>query len=135
MGKINFDTEDYTDLKENLVQVEQRYYLKKCWHYNAANMFGIPKEIELELDLKPKDNAYFCTTSVGTMLTFKTPPTGVPKSHIIKRKINIAGSSNTLFLRIPPKFKPFKVTQVRLINSKGYKPNEWLIQMFFTDST
>lgn len=133
MANINFDVEEFPDIANKLVPVSHQHYVKKCWKYKSATMFGIPKEIVYELQLTPGDSVYFYDTPAGTFISFKhAPHEYVPKHKMIQRKINIAGEHNLLFIRIPPKYRRFPIHQVRLTQPQYHLKYEWRVQFITT---
>jgi hypothetical protein len=133
---IRFDTEEISDISEQLIEVKNDFYTKKTCNSCGSLRFPIPTPLKVELDLKAGDICYFCQYSEGFYLSFKHRPETATKAQVRSRKLASAGMYNTLYLAIPPMIKNLyreTITNVKLIRTKGFQPYEWQIQFLSTE--
>lgn len=133
---IRFDTDDIEDISDQLIEIKHDFYTKRTTSSCGSLRFPIPTPIKLELDLKAGDSCFFCQYSEGYYISFKHKPVAATKAQVRSRKLAAAGSSNTLYLAIPPMVKKQYrelITNVKLIRTKGFQPYEWQIQFLSTE--
>ena len=133
---IRFDTDDIEDISDQLIEVNNNFYTKRTSSVCGSLRFPIPTPIKLDLNLKAGDPCFFCQYSEGFYISFKHKPEAATKAQIRSRKLAAAGSSNTLYLAIPPMIKnqyQETITNIKLIHTKGFQPYEWQIQFLFTE--
>lgn len=147
LTSIKFDfapADEEKELIQELVELNKRVYTRKLlFKAGASPALPIPREIELELNLKPSDWVYFVIFSEGVYISFKEKPEGHSK-HLIKgRKLSYAGANKTLFVRLPKliletQTQPITkdcLNLIQLINTKGFKLNEWQVKFHSTECT
>ena len=133
---IRFDTDDIDDISDQIIEVKNNFYTKRTRNMCGSLRFPIPTPIRIELNLKAGDTCFFCQYSEGFYISFKIKPEAATKAQIKSRKLAAAGANNTLYLAIPPMIKNLHrepITNVKLIQTKGFQPYEWQIQFLSTD--
>lgn len=134
-ASIRFDMEDTEDISNQLIEVQNDYYIKPTSYKQGSLRFPIPKPIAIDLQLKTGDTCFFCQYSEGFYISFKHKPIAATKQQIRARNISTAGR-NTLYVNIPPMIKKLyqkTITNVKLIHTKGFQPYEWQLQFLFTE--
>jgi bifunctional DNA-binding transcriptional regulator/antitoxin component of YhaV-PrlF toxin-antitoxin module len=134
---FEFDLSNLPDFSEELIPIDQNYYVRYVRTVAGVKRFGIPKEIKKELNLKAKDDVYFVTYDrEHYFIVFNEVPDTSPDNYK-HRKLIYAGENKSLYVAIPPMLtKDYirPVTGISLTRPKGVPKNTWQIQLLFTES-
>lgn len=133
---IRFDTDDISDISDQIIEVQNDFYTKKTCNSCGSLRFPIPAPIKAELNLKAGDICYFCIYSEGFYISFNNKPESATKAQIKSRRLASAGAYGTLYVAIPPMIKNLyqtPITNIKLIRTKGFQPYEWQIQFLSID--
>lgn len=133
---IRFDMEDISDISDSIIEIEGFHTKNTITNKRNQLMFAIPKQIIIDLQLNPGDVVYFCQYSNGYYLSFKYKPADISNKQFRTRKLVPAGMYKTLYICIPPFIKNLykePITNIKLVQTKGFQPHEWQIQFLSTE--
>lgn len=130
--------EDIDDISDQIIEVDRHFYKQTTINTTNPNStrFCIPVQIRQELNLKAGDVCYFCKYVDGYFISFNHKPASAIKGLYKSRKLSAAGAHDSLYLRIPQFITNLyqeRITEVELLQIKGFQPYEWQIQFLSTE--